>query len=215
MGNQDRKAGKKKFKHKLLLSGEHETAFRFYIEKLCKHANVNLEIVFAPHIGTTPDKVAKSIVEHIASHPKENYFAKWVVFDRDDHPKDKFDNAINTAKANNIKIAYSNQSYELWLLLHFAPQTGWIHRDDIKKRLSKELGESYEKGDDCVYEKVFHNQKDAIDRAVKLLDRFYRDNGDKYIPYDDNPSTSIVELIISLFDSNGSTYRKPEASFNS
>ncbi len=51
----------------------------------------------------------------------------WCVFDRDkeDTPEKinrgniEFDESIATAKRNGIKVAWSNDSFELWILLHF------------------------------------------------------------------------------------------------
>jgi hypothetical protein len=51
----------------------------------------------------------------------------WCVFDRDVEPQQQlqnlgntsFDLAINTARASGIKVAWSNDAFELWVLLHF------------------------------------------------------------------------------------------------
>lgn len=41
----------------------------------------------------------------------------WVVFDKDEYQD--FDEAIEFAKKNGFEVAYSNQAFELWFLLHF------------------------------------------------------------------------------------------------
>ena len=51
----------------------------------------------------------------------------WCVFDRDfngnpgilDKAEISFDESPHTAKRNNIKVAWSNDSFELWILLHY------------------------------------------------------------------------------------------------
>ena len=43
----------------------------------------------------------------------------WVVFDKDDFSDDQFNNAISLAERNGIHTAWSNESIELWFLLHF------------------------------------------------------------------------------------------------
>ena len=41
----------------------------------------------------------------------------WVVFDRDDF--DDFDQAVQEGVERGYQIAWSNQSFEYWLYLHF------------------------------------------------------------------------------------------------
>lgn len=55
---------------------------------------------------------------------KKEYDQLWVVFDKDDFPDDNFNKAIDLAKSNSFGLAYSNQSFEYWLLLHFEDHQG-------------------------------------------------------------------------------------------
>jgi predicted nucleic acid-binding protein len=50
---------------------------------------------------------------------EEEFDQVWCVFDRDDFPVSDITRAVALAKKNNIKIAYSNESFELWYILHF------------------------------------------------------------------------------------------------
>lgn len=43
----------------------------------------------------------------------------WVMFDRDEHPD--VESAAVLARKNQIKVAFSHPSFDLWLWLHFAP----------------------------------------------------------------------------------------------
>ena len=45
------------------------------------------------------------------------YSQVWVVFDKDDF--DDFDEAVALAEKYGFKVAWSNQSFEYWLYLHF------------------------------------------------------------------------------------------------
>ena len=67
----------------------------------------------------------------------------WVVFDKDDYPD--FDEAIELAKKNGFEVAYSNQAFELWFLLHFKKYSGKLHRREYPKLLEKHLGLPYSK----------------------------------------------------------------------
>jgi len=66
---------------------------------------------------------------------KHNYTQVWCVFDKDEHHN--FNNAINKAKANGIKVAYSNQAFEYWFILHFDDhQGGQMHRSLYHKKIN-------------------------------------------------------------------------------
>ena len=49
------------------------------------------------------------------------YNQNWVVFDKDDFPENDFNSAILLAQQNGFEVAYSNQAFEFWFLLHFLP----------------------------------------------------------------------------------------------
>ena len=79
-----------------------------------------IEIVPGSESGTNP----KSIVEHAKARRAEatkreniEFDEVWCVFDRDEH--EWFAEAMEQARANHMRVALSNPSFELWLLLHF------------------------------------------------------------------------------------------------
>lgn len=53
-----------------------------------------------------------------------NYDHVWLVFDKDEFTDENFNEAINQARNSGIKVAYSNQAFEYWLLLHFEALNG-------------------------------------------------------------------------------------------
>ena len=58
------------------------------------------------------------------------YDQVWCVFDKDDFDDADFNSAINLANQNNFGVAYSNQAFEYWIILHFNDhQGGGITRD--------------------------------------------------------------------------------------
>lgn len=122
----------------------------------------------------------------------------WAVFDRDvdrekPNDKDTFNQALALAEQNNIKVAYSNDSFELWVLLHFRVVSTAIHRNDIEKKLKKHLG-SYKHGDD-VFDTINANYGEAVKRAKQML-KEATDN--KTQPVDANPSTTVHLLTEEL-----------------
>ena len=76
----------------------------------------------------------------------------WCVFDADPKPdqKSNFNEAIALAEANGLRVAWSNQAFEYWLLLHFQDHTGGAmpradYHDALKRHLTP-LGVVYDGG---------------------------------------------------------------------
>jgi hypothetical protein len=120
----------------------------------------------------------------------------WCVFDRDDFQRDgNFDNAITKAESKNLKVAYSNECFELWYILHFEYLNTDIGRRQYISKLDKLLGTKYEKNSDKMYEKLKDKQNTAIKFAQKLSqEKEYRNlpNSRKC------PSTKVHLLVESL-----------------
>jgi len=132
-----------------------------------------------------------------ATHP---YNQVWCVFDRDEFPLDNFNRAFQLAKTNKIQIAYSNQCFELWYLLHFQYNDTAIHRNAYLGKLSTALEKDYEKNDSAMYKLLKDRQPDAIRNAKRLLASYQ-----KIDPGRNDPSTTVFRLveILNAFISNG------------
>ncbi|OCQ94375.1 abortive phage resistance protein [Oscillatoriales cyanobacterium USR001] len=135
--------------------------------------------------------------------------AIWVVFDKDDADQNdttiqNFDEAFKIAKKNQFQIAYSNEAFELWFLLHLeeVPSHPPIPRSDIYIRLEKLIRQNpsesnfiYEHGKREIIAKInqFGNESKAIERAEILLQA---QNG--VPPIQANPSTKVHLLVKEL-----------------
>ena len=65
------------------------------------------------------------------------YKKVWVVFDKDSFKKPTFHEAIRVAEQNDFGIAWSNQAFEYWLILHFEDhQGGGMHREDYGPKIN-------------------------------------------------------------------------------
>ncbi|MBU4216409.1 RloB family protein [Candidatus Parcubacteria bacterium] len=119
----------------------------------------------------------------------------WVVFDRDDH--EHFDKSIKLAIDNGINVAYSNECFELWFILHFEFLNTAIGRRQYEKKLSELLGKKYNKKSSFdVYELVKDKEQVAIKNA-KRLEKDFNDQGvSSYIKRD--PSTLVYKLVERL-----------------
>ncbi len=67
---------------------------------------------------------------------KFGVFLIWILI-KEKKELSAFDNAINKAIVNNINVAYSNDSFELWYCLHFEFIDQQHRRDTYYTTLSK------------------------------------------------------------------------------
>ena len=123
----------------------------------------------------------------------EEYDQVWCVFDKDDWEDDKFNDLIEEAKNEGLDVAYSNQAFELWFLLHFHYYDIPMHRNQYEGELSKLLGLRYKKNAKDMYYRLYSKKKTAIKNAEKLLARYISRN-----PAKDNPSTTVHLLVREL-----------------
>ncbi len=194
------------------------TYFNMMIEQLIKAKKITQDsIVIVPHNGSThPTGVLNNLKKYKNSYGKtyKEFDHKWIVIDRDiekvnggGHTAEDFNNALNDAKKLKVNIAYANDSFELWYLLHFEYRMTAIIRDEIIYKVIKNLKEiephkftnltketikqsNYTK---LIFETLLPLQTTAIDNAQKLLASY----GEHHTPQNDNPSTSI-HLLVSL-----------------
>lgn len=190
-------------KKHILIALEDTKSSRFYIKDLLKDKGIIPHIVFAKHIGTDPKSVLRAIERFEKENPDIKYDKGWLVIDKDSFSKDNFKGTLETAREKEICVAYSNECYELWLLLHFKDVTSYKARKNIKKELNEEFQKNfklkYEKSEKHVYGMLIDRQEKAILRARKLIDNIIKTDG-KLDPYNNNPSTKIYLLIECLND---------------
>ncbi len=147
-------------------------------------------------------KNTKSLVEKaIELKNKDQYDENdqfWCVFDRYKNPKNpndsqNFNSAITLARNNGIDVAYSNDAFELWYLLHFHFYNTGTSRKDYPDKLTELLGHKYQKNSETIYEELKDKQENAIKNAKQLLQKYDRSN-----PESDNPSTTVHLLVEEL-----------------
>jgi hypothetical protein len=124
---------------------------------------------------------------------KSDYDQVWVVFDRDSFPAEHFNEAMQRARALGIRVAYSNEAFEIWYLLHFDFHQAGIERGRYAALLSSKLGRSYKKNDPSIFQVLLPHQETAIRHAAKLAAIY-----DPPRPERDNPSTTVHLLVAEL-----------------
>lgn len=122
-----------------------------------------------------------------------NYDSVWCVFDRDSFPLQNFNAALQLAAQNDIKVAYSNQAFEIWYLLHFHYHNVALHRTLYSKKLEVEIDRPYQKNDPEMYDLLRGRMDDAIRNARQLLTTY-----DPHNPAKDNPCTTVHLLVEEL-----------------
>jgi hypothetical protein len=133
---------------------------------------------------------------------KDNdYDEIWCVFDRDKNTgggdKQAFNEAISIADKNEIKVAYSNDAFELWYLLHFGYYHTAISRSDYIVKLNKLIPDGYKKNDPNMFLKLENKMDDAIRNAKKLHQQWAVEKPEKA-----DPSTTVYLLVEHLRELN-------------
>jgi hypothetical protein len=141
-------------------------------------------------LGENPSRLVNSAKE---LKEQEEYDQVWCVFDRDSWTPEDFNNAVSKAEGQGFKVAYSNEAFELWYVLHFEFLHTGIPRSDYLQKLSLLLGRKYQKNSDTIYDELFEHQPTAIRNATNLLKHYRPCN-----PCKDNPSTTVHLLVQEL-----------------
>jgi len=117
----------------------------------------------------------------------------WCVFDRDSFTAQNFNRAIQLAQNKGFRVAYSNESFGLWYLLHFEFLDAGISRVQYIEKLNEHLGKKYEKNLKDIYQQLKPLQTEAIKNAKTLLSRYTPPDPEK-----DKPSTTVYLLVEEL-----------------
>ncbi len=185
--NLNRIVDKRELRQRFLIVCEGEKTEPFYFKKF----RVPKVLVKVVGIGANTISLVKKAIE---LKQKSGYDQVWCVFDKDSFPVENFNNALSLAEQHEIQVAYSNEAFELWYLLHFDYHDSAMSRDTYKIRLSKRLGFTYKKNNPNMYDLLEDKQGDAIRNATKLLQGY----GDQHRPAYDNPSTTVHHLVQTL-----------------
>jgi hypothetical protein len=156
----------------------------------------DVHIDIQPGAGTHVSVVKEAIRMRDASDGE--YDQVWCVFDRDKNGNNTFDvrnfnEALRLAKSQNIQVAYTNDAFELWYLLHFNYHDTAIHRHDYITKLDKLVEGGYEKNDPRMFGKLESRMPIAQRNAKNLLAQYIPSN-----PHGDDPSTTVHLLVEQL-----------------
>jgi hypothetical protein len=184
------------YRHYLIYCGG-ETE-KYYFEALKKVLRRGIATVDVFSKGIDPLRVVEN-AKKIASNASPSYDEIWVVFDKDEFKN--FAEAIETATQEGMFCAYSNESFELWFVLHFEEVNTSRDRYFLEKRMAELLEKTYSKVNPQNYNLLNEkgNEKQAIERATKLSTKYYDKRYNEH-----NPSTTVHLLVSKL-----NTYKMP------
>ena len=139
--------------------------------------------------------------EYVA-RSSNKYTHIWLVYDKDDFPKDDFDNTYFKCQSltnENEGIFYhalwSNECIEYWFLIHFAPLDSTLIREEYYPRLSKFLKSKYTKNKADMYDLLKPYIKTAIANAKRTAE-----NNKGLPPSQCEPGTAVYEIFELLGD---------------
>lgn len=93
--------------------------------------------VYIEKKGLDPLNLTRQVIKLMELSKYDEY---WVVFDKDEYSDQDFNRAIQLGYQNRIRVAYSNQAFEYWLLLHFQDHNGSkLNRSEYGNKLNKFL----------------------------------------------------------------------------
>jgi hypothetical protein len=143
--------------------------------------------------GMNTDSLVQDAIDRkqAASRTNRPFNEVWCVFDRDSFPPGNYNRAFQLAQNNGIKIAWANEAFELWYLLHFNYHDTGISRDAYADKLRPHL--TYDKADREIYGKVLARQETAM-RNARRLEKSWNEMGEKN-PERQNPSTNVHKLV--------------------
>lgn len=204
----------RRYKYLFLIVCEDENTEPTYFENF--KTQIPEESIYLRPVGTGKDPkgvVEEAVIEKLklATEAKKEVDVAWVVFDKDDADLNqtrinRFNDAFDIAKKNGIEVAYSNEVFELWLLLHLTEvdEKNALPRKKIYELLQEKIRLSnkystfeYKHGNASILPIIYEigDQDLAIQRSKKLLEHQHG----KY-PIEANPSTRVHLLVESLLE---------------
>jgi hypothetical protein len=148
------------------------------------------DIITVIGLGANTVSLVKQGIERAQ---EDEYDQVWCVFDRDSFPAEMFNEALALAERHGIRVAYSNEAFELWYLLHFSYHDAAISRLEYRRKLTLFLGRPYAKNCENMYEELEEKQESAIRNAARLYSQY-----SPCRPECDNPSTTVHLLVQEL-----------------
>lgn len=200
-----RRVGTREERQRFLIYCEGELTEVSYLKGVRRELRAGTVQIELGRVHGEPYGLVQSAINHQRVAPTrqqdrhEQYDQVWCVFDVEQPPHPRLDQAVQLAAKNDVYCAISNPCFELWLLLHFRDQGAFLTAAEAAQRLAAcDCGYS-RRTKNVNYDTVRSRRLDAHQRAG-MLDQRHRD---KPAIRDRNPWTSVHVLVTALFDRAG------------
>jgi hypothetical protein len=188
-----RKIGWLAFRRKILIYCEGETE-RIYFEQLKILKRSKMASVKIKNAKRSAIKLAQHAYRDSSHQPFDEV---WIVFDKDDLSDEQLLEVNTYCTKHNIRIAYTNESFELWLLLHFEQiDVSQVYpRALLNEKMEGYLGVSRyrkNKGNVEIIAPIALRYEIAIRNCTVMMESRERDS-------QDNPYCNVHEMIRTIF----------------
>lgn len=206
MATEAREKNTKTKKKIFLIVCEGKKTEKHYFDALVAKSPSLVREVEVEGVGKGTMEVVKKAIA-LEEKINKDFDQVWVVFDKDDFSD--FNEAIAFAEKQKVqnrkttyKVAWSNESFELWYCLHFDYYNTAMPRQDyichIENAIKKQKGQEkfkYDKAGIDMYEllNLYGDEAEAIKRAQKLRALY---NDENYAAH--NPCTCVDLLVQEL-----------------
>ncbi len=147
-------------------------------------------------IGKNAIETTNKAIKYIkkADNIFENVFA---FFDKDDLSGEQFNKSIFKCNNTNIEPIWSNESFELWYLLHYINIQSAISRNDYENKLTENMDKEYKKESKEMFSLTYKNLEKAYIRCKKLQAEQEKETNS---PSKMNPNTQMNKFIDKVND---------------
>jgi len=148
-------------------------------------------------VGT--GRSTRSLLEYAMQNVTIDTIDVWLVYDHDDFPSKQFNETPEMAEAQskksniNYKVAWSNECFELWLLLHFIKLEANISRKEYIKKLKTYIPD-YQKSASDIYSRL----KDKVGIAITNAKEIEKSYDKEATPSKMAPCTIVYKLVEEL-----------------
>lgn len=138
--------------------------------------------------------------QNIVTESPTEFKHVWLVYDKDDFPKDDFDNTAKKCQSlseQDDSVIYhalwSNECIEYWFLLHYVLLESAISRNEYYPKLTEYMGSKYQKNREDIYTLLRPNLPTAIVNARQVAKR-----NEGQPPSSCTPGTLVYEIFEKL-----------------
>lgn len=194
-----RRGAKREPNLKLLIFCEGKNTEPTYIKSFAlEHGNGLVEVKVVGPAGAPTTIVDKAKAARVRVNASKNSFERfdqvWALFDMDAH--ENVEQAIAHARAADVRVAFSNPCFEVWLLLHYRDYDSPDGRHEVQKKFAACDVKYDRKGSKTLnYSALSNRYADACKRAVRLRERRQQEGKPMGEPYTDvDELTSLIAL---------------------